>query len=114
MLPITWSDVVAAAPELATLNATTQTDIVNYANAALNPAMFDNLGPIQRLATIMLAAHMGALAKLGTGGPLTGESDGRFSRSYAQLLGRSNYETTSYGRAYLSLIGPQAHGPQLL
>lgn len=115
MAAIVWADVLAAAPELAATNATTQTDVVNYVNGVLNVAMFDGeAGFTTRLARITLAAHLCALLKLGLGGPLVGESDGRFSRQYALPSTRSMYMATSYGMTYWSLIGSQAHGPRLL
>jgi hypothetical protein len=116
MAPIAWSDVVAAAPELVSTNPTTQADVVNYVNSILDVSMFDGeSGFVTRLARISLAAHVAAMLKLGTGGPLISESDGKWSRGYAIPMSlRSEYMITSYGRTFWSLIGPQAHGPRLL
>ena len=57
---------------------------------------------------------MVSLGKLGMGGVLTAEAMGGNSRQYAPPTARSEFMTTSYGRAYWSLIGAQAHGPRLL
>lgn len=114
MAAIVWSDVTAAAPQLTTVSATTQTDILAYVNAALNLDMFDGeTGPRTRLARINLAAHFAELERLGAGGPVIAESDGRLSRQYAMPTARSELMTTSYGRAFWSLIGAAAFGPRL-
>lgn len=117
-MAIAWSDVTSlpgASVELANVPAGGQTIIVDVVNSMLDVSMFDGEGgPITKAARCYLAAHFAALGLLGSGGPLTGETDGRFSRQYAMPTGRSEYMTTSYGRAYWSLIGAKAHGPRLL
>lgn len=114
MASITWADVVALAPELSTINTTTQTDILAFTNAVLDVTKFDlEAGPTTRLARIYLAAHFGTLSKLGAAGPLIGESAGGLSRSYAMPIGKSQFLTTSYGRAFYQLIRPIARGPQV-
>lgn len=118
--PIAWSDVLSlpgANVELADVPAGGQTMLINYVNSVLDVTMFDGEdGPTTKLARCFLAAHMAALGELGTGGPLTQESAGGLMRQYAMpaMVLRSEFMTTSYGRAFWLLIGPQAHGPRLL
>jgi hypothetical protein len=114
MAAIVWTDVTAAAPQLTTVSATTQADILAFVNAALNLVVFDGeSGPRTRLARINLAAHFAELERLGAGGPVIAESDGRLSRQYAMPPSRSEFLTTSYGRAFWLLISPAAFGPRL-
>lgn len=115
MAAIIWSDVSAAAPELTGIATTTQNDILAVANIRLNIAVFDGeSGPTTRLARILYAAHLGALTKLGTAGPLIGESAGGMSRTYAApFLQRSQLALTSYGAALLAILPPAVHGPQV-
>ena len=118
MASIVWADVIStptAAAEFSATGAQAQSDVLAYVNSVLDVNQFDGEGgPTTRLARISLARHWLAMDKLGTGGPLTGEGDGRLTRQYAAPSMRSEYMMTSYGRAFWSLIGPQAHGPRLL
>jgi hypothetical protein len=118
MATIVWNDVTSlpgANVEMTNIPVGGQTIILDVVNSILDVSKFDGEdGPITKAARCYLAAHFAALGKLGTSGPLTGESDGRMSRQYAALPGRSELMTTSYGRAYTSLIGSQAFGPRLL
>src|SRR4029077_450934 len=118
MAAIAWSDVTAAAsndPLIVGFAAGGQTIWLNVANTALDVSMFDGEdGSMTKAARCMFCAHFAALGRLGMAGPLTAESDGRMSRQYAIPNTRSEYMTTSYGRAYWQLIGAQAHGPRLL
>ena len=114
MAAIIWTDVVALAPELSTTSTTTQTDVLGYANQALNVALYGGEAATStRLARIYLAAHLAALAKLGTGGALLSESVGGMSRSYAAPMTKSRLSLTSYGAAFLLLLPPQTRGPQV-
>jgi len=114
--PIVWTDVSALAPALATINVTTQNDILNFANVRFNVAVFDGeSGVTTRLARILYAAHLAALTKLGTAGPLIGESADGLSRSYAApFSNRSQLSLTSYGNALLAILPPATHGPVVL
>jgi len=115
MAAITWPDVTAAAPELATTAAQTQTDVLAFVIVALNVALYDGeTGPRTRLARIYLAAHLATLPRLGAGGPLVSESVESLSRSYAAPMSKSKLATTSYGAAFLALSPPAARGPQVL
>lgn len=49
-------------------------------------------------AVALLAAHTLTLSKRGgSGGPVTGESEGSLSRSYGGIQGASQLDSTSYG-----------------
>ena len=116
MASIVWTDVSAAAPELAATNVTTQADILAVANVRFNVNVFDGeAGPTTRFARILYAAHLGVLARLGVAGPLIGESAGGLSRSYAApFMGRSQLALTSYGAALLAILPVSTHGPVVL
>ncbi len=116
MAGIAWADVVAAAPTLSSVAAQTQTDILALTNIRLNLSVFDGeAGPTTRLARILYAAHLAALLRLGISGPLTGESAGGLSRTYAApFMGRGFLGMTSYGAALLAIMPPVARGPQVL
>lgn len=122
MAAIVWADVSAFAPNLATAPAGVQADVLAYVNAALNPAMFDGeAGPTYRIARIYLAAHAGTLAAQGAsgaGGPITQESAGRLSRSYAMPGGGVAFDaldSTLYGKMYRQLLRQSsARGPWVL
>lgn len=119
MAPIIWTDVTALpgaiGDGLTLVPVGGQTAILAAVNTFFDVSMFDGEdGPITHLARAYLSAHFCALGKLGTGGPLTGESDGRLSRQYAIPSTRSEYFATAYGRAVWQLMGPQARGPRVL
>lgn len=118
MSAIAWSDVVAlpgADVELAGVSPAGQNILLAVVNSILDVNMFDGeSGPITKAARCFLCAHFAALGKLGSGGPLVGETDGRLSRQYAMPNSRAEALQTSYGSAYWQLIGSQARGPRLL
>ena len=122
MTAILWSDVMAVPGAIgdgfASVPALGQTMILAVVNSAkrLDVDMFDGEdGPITKLARCFLACHMAAKGKIGAGGALVGESDGRLARQYAMpAMTRSTLLTTSYGQAFWELIGPKAFGPRLL
>ena len=124
MAAIAWSDVVALAPELANTNALTQTDVLNYVNGGggtglsggllLNLTLYDGeAGMRTRLARIYLAAHFASMPRLGSGGPLIGESAAGLSRQYGLMLDKSKLALTGYGQAFLAMMPPAARGPQV-
>lgn len=107
-ITITWSDVVALAPSLSTVEVTTQDAVL--AAVALT-VVGEDWGARQNLAATYLAAHLATVALRGaTGaqGPLTGLTVGQVSRSFAApplpLGGAVFYETTNFGRAYLQVL----------
>lgn len=63
------------------------------------------------MARIYLAAHLGTVAQSGgsaPAGPVTSETVGQVSRSYAQLVGdalaSSAWASTAYGRQYAAAL----------
>lgn len=116
MAAIAWSDVTAAAPETATVSATTQTDILNVVNVRLDVTPFGGEADLTlRLVRILYAAHLAAMMRLGVAGPLVGESAGGLSRSYAApFMSRGHLAMTSYGTAMLALMPVVGRGPMVL
>lgn len=117
--PIAWSDVTslpgALNDGLGAVPVGGQTMILNFVNNKLDVNMFDGEDGFQtKLGRCLLAAHLAALSKLGTGGPLTQESAGGLMRAYAVPQVMATLDATSYGKAYRSVIGSQAYGPRLL
>lgn len=111
MAAITWTDVMALAPELSSVSTDGRTYILAHVNTALNLAEFDGEdGPKTRLARIYLAAHFGAISlagATGASGPVTSESAGGLSRSYGTTTSTSSgsgIERTGYGQLYLQLV----------
>lgn len=118
--PIAWTDVTAlpgaANDGLANVPANGQTMILSVVNSSifLDVSLFDGEdGPITKLARCAMAAHIAALGKLGSGGALLGESDGRLSRTYA-IPPRGTYGLTMYGQLFASLVGSGGYGPYVL
>jgi hypothetical protein len=98
---ITWSAVVAIAPELASVALATQTAILGAVEVQLAAGQW---GTRYDLACTYLAAHLGAVSLAGAqgaAGPVTSESVGSVSRSYAApVVASSNAGSTAYGREY--------------
>lgn len=98
---ITWADVVAVAPELASVATATQNAILADVAAQLVAAQW---GSRYDVACTYLAAHLGTLSKSGgqgVAGPVTSETVGSVSRSYAApAVSESGMGSTSYGREY--------------
>lgn len=105
---ISWSDVAALDPPLGTIPAATQTSILKFVLAYLNEPVW---GQWYDQASLLLAAHMGALTLRGGGGAssgiVTSESAGGVSRSYAPpTMGRTtigNFGVTIWGQQYQGL-----------
>lgn len=106
-MAITWADVTARAPELSTLAVNVQNAILADVTVLLNVNVF---GDKYTMAACYLAAHKGTIAKIkgqGPAGPITSESTGRVSRSYAspaQLPREDDLSSTLYGRQYLGVV----------
>lgn len=119
MAPIAWTDVIALPGALGDgmglVPVLGQTMILTAVNKLFDVTMFDGEeGPNTKLARVFMACHLAALGKLGTGGPMIGESDGRLSRQYAMPSTRSEWFRTSYGAAAWTLASPRARAPGLL
>ncbi len=108
MADIIWTDVVDFASELSALDSEAQTAILAYVNDALSPKAFGGEdSPKLKLARIYLAAHVGTLSRGGGGpsGPVTSETAGNISRTYAAAGGApSDWSSTSYGQLYIALV----------
>lgn len=123
MASIVWNDVLALAPELSTVTAGAQTDILAHVNTALAVDVWGGeAGASTRLGRIYLAAHFGTISlQGGTGaaGPVVSESAGELSRSYAwsvQQGGTDSLESTAYGKLYKAMVQrlPKARAPILI
>lgn len=94
--------VVAVASELATVDVVTQ--FVYLGLAELLVADTTVWGDLLDDGRRFLAAHFGQLAKFRGHGPITSESVGPLSRSYASLTGDFAVDLTSAGRSYMDLV----------
>jgi hypothetical protein len=112
MADIVWNDVTAVAPELSTVSAGAQADLLSYVNTHVDPAKLGGVGsPKYRLARIYLAAHMATMSSqggVGVAGPVISESAGGLSRSYALLNAQSGFSGSTYGDMYRHLIRTSA------
>lgn len=104
-MAITWaSDVVAIAPELASVVTATQNKILAFVDLQFNTTLW---GDKLDMGKTYLAAHLGTLSRrAGAGGPVVSESVGQVSRSYAASIasGAAMLESTSYGLEYKRLL----------
>ncbi len=114
MASITWSTVVAAAPQLAVIPLSYQTDVLNYVNTTLDDGLYGGEESFKlRMARTYLAAHMGEMwLRKGTGGAVTGEtaSASSVAMSYAAPWHGAidALETTSYGLEFKRLTDSSA------
>jgi hypothetical protein len=115
MADIIWTDVVAHAPELSSVPSTAQTDVLAYANVALNASEFGGTASAAyRLARIYLAAHFGTQVSSGGAGAVLSESAGGLSVSYGGPPSSDMLATTGYGALYLALVRRSAGGPRVI
>lgn len=116
MADLVWADVVAVAPEMATgVSTAFQTLILGFVNEAVDSRQFKGETSFRfTLARAYLAAHFGAVHKVGMLGIPASESEGGVSQSFRALSmpGDSDLAGTSYGGAYSSLVrrGPAMAG----
>lgn len=116
---IEWSDVVGFVAALADVPELAQSVIIAHVNTVLVASLFGGeLSPRLKLARLNLAAHYGTHALPGggggTSGPVTMEREGDLMRQYASSImsgAWDDYQTTSYGRAYTSMLRAVAGGP---
>lgn len=113
---ITWSDVIAFAPQLTSLSTTAHAVIVAFANASFSPDLFGGEGsPTLRMARLCMAAHLASTfpAKdAGTGAVdalVASESVGGVSRSYtyttsASVTGDASLQSSSFGRMIVTIL----------
>lgn len=107
-MALVWSDIVAVAPELASLDATMGAIILSSIQAELGP---DNLGADRyERAVKYLTAHVACCLKsgaFGVQGAVTSESVGGISRAYAANSPMGThpwYDKTPYGKLYQFII----------
>lgn len=122
MAAITWDDVTDIAAALASVAPDAQTIYLLFVNEALDVRLFPNGETDNRLklARIYLAAHYAASdiaanasGGAGAAGPVTAESAGTLSRSYASMTTSTSdplLESTSYGRLYRLIMRPMRGG----
>jgi hypothetical protein len=119
-MTITWSDVLSHAPELSTVSAQAQTDILAYVNSQLNTSVFGGEESASlRIARVMLAAHLATIERRqnrGQVGAVTSEALGPQNRSYGGAVAEAGMlGTTGYGQVYLMMVNSsQARGPRIL
>lgn len=116
MADILWQDVLDVAPsgDLAGLTSVSaQNKILAYVNQKVDPDQFGGSpggvdDPTYVLARAYLAAHMALLALRGgsVAGPLTSETEGGVSASYANMnyMRRPLLTTTVYGQQFARLV----------
>lgn len=108
-MAITWADVLAIAPDLSGVGATTQVAIVTDVNAQVVEGQFPSVAAADR-ARKYLAAHLATVSKdggRGAGGPVQSESMGGVSRSYAVFSPAGadpSLDATAYGKEYRRLL----------
>lgn len=106
-MAITWTEVGYVAPELATFAVARQNFILTFVLATLNSSVW---GDKYDMACALYAAHLGTVMDNGghgPGGPITSETIGPASKSYAAPAAptdASQFSMTSYGRQYLELV----------
>ncbi len=101
---ISWSDVIAIAPELVDFDVTGQNLILAWVNEAFDRKMFTTNQ--LKLARIYLAAHLATVSSQGgdmTAGPVISESVGGISRTYANMMMSGSFSGSTYADA-LSLL----------
>jgi hypothetical protein len=113
---IAWSDVVAIAPQLATIPVAAQNAFLAYVNIEIDVVKVGgDLGedsPRLRMARLYLAAHMGEMwRRKGQSGELTSENVG--ATAIAFTYGARNFDgdvlkTTSYGLEYERIMASRA------
>lgn len=117
--PIERADVLAFAPELATVSAAAFTLILSHVNELdLTHVLIGETEDTTRLARIYLAAHVALITRnagSGAAGPVTAESIGQIRRSFGLLAtaaGTNFLSGTQYGTAYLAILqSSMAHFP---
>lgn len=103
-ISITWADVEAIAPELATVATATKNAILADLPLQMNETVWAeklNLG------AKYLAAHLATIsARRGAGGAIQSQSVGQVSRTFAASMasGQALFGSTSYGVIYEGLL----------
>lgn len=115
-MAVTWADVVAIEPAAALVTSTTAQQI--FLTTAAEMVDPDLWGATYDRGVLYFTAHLGLLSSWGavasgggSAGPVTSETLGPMSRSYANLF-TSSADTgvlgsTKWGQIYLLLLGTQ-------
>lgn len=101
-MTITWADVIALAPELATLPVSVQNAILALVQVMIHSCPW---GDKYRQALILLAAHFGTLAlrnASGATGAVVKERVGQVERQYgvSAMTSKGGLDQTIYGQMY--------------
>ena len=100
-MSITWTDVIAIAPETAAVETGRRTSIL--AEVALQvPA--ETWGKMVDVGSAYLAAHLATVTGDGGSGPLTGEKVGPLSENHKDMLQFGEYGLTAYGVRFDQLL----------
>lgn len=101
-MAITWDDVVAIAPELSTVSVEMQNALIAYVEEEISSTTW---GARAARGKVYLAAHLATMsARVGSAGPVTSETVGSVSRSYAVDASSAPSGSTSYGAEYERLV----------
>lgn len=101
-MAVAWSDVVLIAPNLSTISTAAQTF---YLAESLRQIDADVWGEFATVGQIYLAAHMATLGQGSGSGPVTSETLGAMSRSYAVPMWlQSSLALTRFGAEYERLL----------
>lgn len=101
-ITFTWADVIALAPELASVAAAGQTQVINQVLLEVNPSAWGS-DARALTAALWLARHMGSVNGKGGTGVLASVSVGQVSKSFANPMSKLALQSTRYGTEYLRL-----------
>ena len=102
-MAIDWTAVVALAPALSAVSSTGQTEILATVALQVGPGQW---GTLQTAGQLALARHLGAIALRPSSGagPVTSETVGPVSRTFANLASADvDLQSTPWGAEYARL-----------
>jgi hypothetical protein len=119
MAAITWAQVTALAPELASLEGSdAEAFIIDYVNENISGTAFGGeSSAATRIARIYLAAHLGTMALAegeAVAGPVLSESVGGASVTYANLTSGTSFQGSVYADMYNGMLKRHCRGPVLI
>ena len=100
---VTWQDVAALAPELASVSAELQTAVLDQVTEEVCVEKWGTLARAN-IAAGWLARHVATIYGRGQSGALSSVSVGGVSKSFSVPAGASRLSETGYGREYLRLV----------
>lgn len=103
-MAITWADVVIIAAELSTVATSKQNAILADVSAQLALSQWGSQARLD-IAAKYLAAHLASVKGVAPAGPMTSETVGPLTRSFAapMMTSTNALESTGYGREFLRL-----------